>query len=86
MPLCVANNITMIPFWSLQNSLPKNNDKIAVIAKKYNASPAQINIAWLLHYSDLILPIPGTSQLKHFEENINARDIQLKEEDMIFLG
>ena len=86
MPLCITNNITMIPFWSLQNSLPKKDDKIAVIAKKYNASSAQINIAWLLHFNDLLLPIPGTSQLKHFEENINARDIQLTEEDMAFLG
>ena len=86
MPLCITNNITMIPFWSLQNSLPKKDDKIAVIAKKYNASSAQINIAWLLHFNDLLLPIPGTSQLKHFEENISARDIQLTEEDMAFLG
>lgn len=86
LPLCIANHITMIPFWSLQNSLPKNDDKIAVIAKKYNASPAQINIAWLLHFNDLMLPIPGTSQLKHLEENISARDIQLTEEDMTFLG
>jgi len=86
MPLCIANEIVMIPFWSLQNSLPKNDDKIAVIAKKYGASSAQINIAWLLHLNELILPIPGTSQLKHFEENIRARDIKLTEEDMAFLG
>ncbi|PKB18774.1 aldo/keto reductase [Flavobacterium sp. 5] len=86
MPLCIANNIMMVPFWSLQNSLPKNDDKIAVIAKKYKVSTAQINIAWLLHFNDLILPIPGTSQLKHFEENIAACDILLTEEDMAFLG
>lgn len=86
MPLCIENNIVMIPFWSLQNSLPKNDDKIAVIAKKYNASSAQINIAWLLHFNELILPIPGTSQLKHFEENIDARHIQLTQEDMDFLA
>lgn len=86
MPLCIENNIVMIPFWSLQNSLPKNDDKIAVIAKKYGASAAQINIAWLLHFNELILPIPGTSQLKHFKENIAAAAIQLTEEDMAFLG
>lgn len=86
LPLCIANNITMVPFWSLQNSLPKNDDKIAIIAEKYNVSTAQLNIAWLLHFNDLMLPIPGTSQLKHFEENIAARDIQLTVEDMAFLG
>jgi pyridoxine 4-dehydrogenase len=84
--LCIKNEIPMIPFWSLQNSLPKDDNKILVIAKKYNATPAQINLAWLLHYNDLILPIPGTSKLKHFEENIKALDIALADEDMKFLG
>jgi pyridoxine 4-dehydrogenase len=86
MDICVKNRIPMIPFWSLQNSLPKKDDKIAAIAKKYKATVAQINLAWLLHYSDLFLPIPGTSQLKHFKENIQARDIKLTKEDMKFLG
>ncbi|MDN3596869.1 aldo/keto reductase [Zunongwangia endophytica] len=86
MDICIENNIPMIPFFSLQNSLPKNENKIAEIAKKYNATPAQINLAWLLHYHELILPIPGTSKLAHFNENIKALDIQLSEEDMAFLG
>ncbi len=86
MDICIKNEIPMIPFWSLQNSLPKNENKISVIAEKYNATPAQINLAWLLHYNDLILPIPGTSKLKHFEENIKAFDISLTEEDIKFLG
>lgn len=86
MPICIENNIAMIPFWSLQKSLPKNDDKISVIAKKYGVSSAQINIAWLLHLNPLILPIPGTSQLKHFDENVKAFDIQLTKEDMDFLG
>lgn len=84
--LCTKNEIPMIPFWSLQNSLPKNDVKISTMAKKYNATPSQINLAWLLHYNDLLLPIPGTSQLKHFKENIKAFDISLTEEDMKILG
>ena len=84
--ICIKNEIPMIPFWSLQNSLPKNEGKIFKIAEKYNATPAQINLAWLLHYNDLLLPIPGTSQLKHFEENIKAFDIALTEDDMKILG
>jgi len=84
--LCIKNKITMIPFWSLQNSLPKDDIKISAIAGKYNVTPAQINLAWLLHYNDLLLPIPGTSQLKHFEENIQAVGIALSEDDMKFLG
>lgn len=78
----------MIPFWSLQNSLLKNENKISVIAKKYGVTSAQNTFTFdlLLHYNDFILPIPGTSKLKHFEENIKALDISLTEEDMKFLG
>jgi len=86
MDICVKNEIPMLPYWSLQNSLPKNDEKISAVAKKYNATPAQINLAWLLHYNDLILPIPGTSQLKHFQENLKAFGISLTAEDMNFLG
>jgi pyridoxine 4-dehydrogenase len=84
--LCIINEIPMIPYWSLQNSLPKNDNKILAIAKKYNATPPQISLAWLLHYNDLILPIPGTSKLDHFKENIKAFDIALTDDDMKFLG
>jgi pyridoxine 4-dehydrogenase len=86
MEICLKNEIPMIPFWSLQNSLPKNDTKISTIAEKYNATPAQINLAWLMHYNDWMLPIPGTSQLAHFEENLQAFDISLTGEDMKFLG
>tara|TARA_R110002051_G_scaffold127873_2_gene201495 strand:+ start:2052 stop:2933 length:882 start_codon:yes stop_codon:yes gene_type:complete len=86
MDICTENNIPMIPFFSLQSSLPNTENKIAEVAKKYNATPAQLNLAWLLHYNDLILPIPGTSKLSHFKENIKAFDISLSEDDMAFLG
>jgi len=86
MDICIENNIPMVPFFSLQSSLHNKENKIVEIAKKYNASPAQINLAWLLHYNDLILPIPGTSKLNHLNENIKAFDIRLNDEDMAFLG
>ena len=84
--LCIENEIPMIPYFSLVTSLPQEIDKIAVIAEKYDATPSQINLAWLLHYNDLILPIPGTSKLKHLEENMKAFDISLTAEDMEYLG
>jgi aryl-alcohol dehydrogenase-like predicted oxidoreductase len=83
--LCEQNKIPLIPFFSLFQSMSKQDNRIASIAKKYNATSAQINLAWLLHRSPWILPIPGTSSLKHFEENIKARDIELSPEDMLFL-
>ncbi len=83
--ICEQNQIPLIPYFSLVQSMPKQDDRISVIAKKYNATEAQINLAWLLHRSPWILPIPGTSSLKHFEENLQAADINLSEADMLFL-
>jgi len=83
--ICEKNKIPLIPYFSLIQSMPKKDMRISTIAKKYNATDAQINLAWLLHRSLWILPIPGTSSLKHFEENVKATDIKLSEEDMKFL-
>jgi pyridoxine 4-dehydrogenase len=83
--LCEQHGIPLIPFFSLLHAIDKKDDRITEIARKYGASEAQINIAWLLHKSPWILPIPGTSSLKHFEENLQAAGIELTEEDMRFL-
>ena len=84
--LCEQHGIPLIPFFSLVNSLPKADNKIAKIAQKYGATDAQINLAWLLHKSPWMLPIPGTSSLAHFEENMKAANIELSAEDMAYLG
>ena len=84
--LCEQHGIPLIPFFSLLNSLPKADTKIAKIAQKYDATEAQVNLAWLLHKSPWILPIPGTSSLAHFEENSQAANLRLTAEDMAFLG
>jgi pyridoxine 4-dehydrogenase len=86
LPLCEKHEIPLIPFFSLLNSLPEKDNKIATIATKYGATEAQVNLAWLLHKSPWILPIPGTSKVAHLEENLKAADIRLTEEDMVFLG
>ena len=83
--ICEQNEIPLIPFFSLQTAHEKKDTRIAEIAKKYNATEAQINIAWLLHRSPWILPIPGTSSLQHFKENIEAANIELTEEAMAYL-
>lgn len=83
--ICEQNKIPLIPFFSLQTAAEKKDNRIAEIAKKYGATEAQINIAWLLHRSPWILPIPGTSSLQHFEENLKAADISLTQEDMDYL-
>lgn len=84
--ICEKNGIPLVPYFSLVMSMPKKDGRVAVIAQKYGVSEAQINIAWLLHKSPWILPIPGTSQLKHFEVNLQAATIALTDEDMNFLA
>jgi aryl-alcohol dehydrogenase-like predicted oxidoreductase len=84
--ICEANSIPLIPYFSLVNGLHKSDNRIATIAEKYDATEAQVNIAWLLHRSPWLLPIPGTSSFAHFIENRKADTISLTEEDMAFLG
>jgi aryl-alcohol dehydrogenase-like predicted oxidoreductase len=83
---CEENGIVLIPYFSLINSLGKNDTRIAEVAAKYNATEAQVNIAWLLHKSPTILPIPGTSSFNHFVENMKAADLNLSIDDMNFLA
>ena len=47
-------------------------DGLARIAARHSATPAQLSLAWLLHRSPMMLPIPGTSQVGHLEENVAA--------------
>lgn len=83
--LCEVHQIPFIPYYSLFASLPKKDTRISGIAKKYSVTAAQVNIAWLLHRSPWMLPIPGTSSLKHFTENVQAASIKLTVEDMAYL-
>jgi pyridoxine 4-dehydrogenase len=83
--ICEEHEIPLVPYFSLVHSITKKDERIAAIAKKYNATEAQINLAWLLHRSPWILPIPGTSSIHHFEENLKAVNINLTEEDMQYL-
>jgi aryl-alcohol dehydrogenase-like predicted oxidoreductase len=52
------------------------------IASAHDASPFQVALAWLLAHSPVILPIPGTSQVRHLEENVAAASIALTDDDM----
>ena len=57
-------------------------DLIESIAKRKNATPAQISLAWLLAQKPWIVPIPGTRNLKHLDENLGATEIKLTPEDL----
>jgi pyridoxine 4-dehydrogenase len=86
LPLCEEKQIIFIPFFSLQTSLPASDNKMAGLAKRKGVSTAQLNIAWLLHRSEFILPIPGTTSAEHLAENIKASEIELSTDELDFLG
>lgn len=86
LPLCEENQIPFIPFFSLQTSLPTGQNKMKELAKTKGVTVAQLNLAWLLHQSAWMLPIPGTTSIQHLEENIKAADISLSKEELEFLG
>jgi pyridoxine 4-dehydrogenase len=79
---CEKHNIGFIPWYPLAaGDLAKPGSRLDAIAKKHGALPSQIAIAWLLKRSPVMLPIPGTSKVKHLEENIAGTNIKLSDDD-----
>jgi aryl-alcohol dehydrogenase-like predicted oxidoreductase len=79
---CEANNIGFIPWFPLATGkLAKEGSPLDQLAKKHDAKPAQLALAWLLKRSPVILPIPGTSSVEHVVENIAAAGITLSDEE-----
>jgi pyridoxine 4-dehydrogenase len=80
--ICAQTGIAFIPFYPLaKGRLARPDSPLARIAERRNATPGQIALAWLLHRSPVMLPIPGTSSLSHFEENLGAMSIRLSTEE-----
>lgn len=73
-----------VPRYAAKNwpRINKLVDAFQEIAKKYDATPAQVTIAWLLKQGDDIIPIPGSKQIKYIEENLSALDVSLSEQDL----
>jgi aryl-alcohol dehydrogenase-like predicted oxidoreductase len=79
-------NMAFIPWYPLASGPTKLQDKIGAIAKKHNATVAQIALAWLLKRSNNILLIPGTKSITHLHENLDAVKIELSDEDFAALS
>ena len=79
---CKKNHIAFIPWFPLSGGNASALEKINKIAEKHKASVHQIALSWLLHHSNNILLIPGTSSVAHLEENVQSASIDLSEEDM----
>ncbi len=81
---CKEQGIGFIPWYPL-NAGAVDNEALQAVAKTHGATVYQIALAWLLHYKENLLPIPGTSSVKHLEENLAAGKIELSEEEMKML-
>jgi pyridoxine 4-dehydrogenase len=77
---CERNGITFIPWFPL-GAGKVAGEVLNRIAQARNASPTQIALAWLLHRSPIILPIPGTSSVEHLEQNVAAASLSLSKEE-----
>ncbi len=73
---CDQHNIGFMP-WAPMAQVRFANESLENAAKQLNATPLQVALAWLLKRSKVILPIPGTSSVKHVEENIAAAALEL---------
>ena len=82
---CERNEIGFIPWF------PLGSGKVAGmllerIAKNHQKTPKQVALAWLLRRSPVMLPIPGTSSIKHLEENMQAASLRLTDEEYLELA
>ena len=75
---CDRNNVGFIPWFPVAaGKLARAGGPLDAAAKKHGATVAQLSLAWLLHRSPVMLPIPGTSSVAHLEENVAAAGLNL---------
>ena len=75
---CERNDIGFIPWFPLATGeLSAEDGPLADAAKRHDATPSQLALAWLLQRSPVMLPIPGTSSVEHLESNTAAASIEL---------
>jgi pyridoxine 4-dehydrogenase len=77
---CEKHNIAFIPWFPVAaGKLAQPGGVLDSAAKEHGATVSQLSLAWLLHHSPVILPIPGTSSIAHLEENLKSADVSLSD-------
>ncbi len=79
---CTDAGIGFIPWYPLAVGELAEDPRLTQVAKAHDATQAQIALAWLLHRSPVMLPIPGTTSIDHLEDNVAAADIRLSDEEL----
>ncbi len=75
---CTKHKLAFIPWFPVAaGKLAQPGGKLDAAAKAHSATVSQLSLAWLLYHSPVVLPIPGTSSVKHLEENVAAAGVDL---------
>lgn len=83
---CTEHKIGFIPWFPLgAGDLAKPGSLLDTLSKEKGYSPSQIALAWVLKRSPVLLPIPGTSKIRHLEENVAAANVELTEDEFRLL-
>lgn len=79
---CTNEGIGFIPWFPLATGkLSSEGSALTELAQQHDATPSQLALAWLLHRSPVMLPIPGTSTVAHLEDNLGAAAIELSDDE-----
>ena len=74
---CEKKNLGFLPWSPVGGSRGLSGGQLEAVAKKHNASVYQVALSWLLQRSPVMLPIPGTSNVAHVEDNMAASKLKL---------
>jgi len=75
---CQREGIAFIPWFPMGGGLlTQSTGALQAVAAEHDATTAQVALAWLLHRSPVMLPIPGTASLAHLHENLAAAELRL---------
>lgn len=80
---CEEQQLAFFPYFPLaRGELTEPGGALAEIAAGHGATSGQVALAWLLQHSPVTLPIPGTSSVAHFDENVEALELELEDSDL----
>ena len=71
-----------VPWLPIANGDHARSRVPAEIAAELSATPAQVSLAWLLHRSPVVVPIPGTRSELHLQENVDSAHLRLSEDQL----
>jgi aryl-alcohol dehydrogenase-like predicted oxidoreductase len=81
---CAQQQLAFFPWAPIASGsdIARRGSALDEIARAHGATPRQVAIAWLLAHSPVMLPIPGTSSISHFQENFEAAQLELEDDEL----